>query len=159
VYNGPSAQVDIAQTRQRATRGVPIDVVSDVASVLLAQSVWDPADPGSGGTVQVLVQGQTLVVTAATLDGGAVTLYSDDETTTEVTLPATLTTDTTWYLALDTTGTLALAVSWPGGTALDPVTGTVRNGKALILRPYPTTAQLVSAASAFGGSGVDGGTP
>lgn len=158
VYTGPSTAVDIPQTRQRATKGVPIDVTSDVASVLLAQSVWDPSDPGSGGTVQVLVQGQQLVITAATLDGVTATLYSDSGASTPVTLPATITTDTTWYLALDTTGTLQLAVSWPGGTVLDPVSGSVRNGKNLILAPYPTTDQVMLAANTGGGTTVDGGT-
>lgn len=159
VYVGPFGAVDIAETRQRATKGVPVDVASDVAARLLSQSIWDPSSPGAGGTVTVRSRGLTLRVTAATLNGGAVTLYTDGAASVPLALPVVISADTTWYLAVGTTGTLTLAVELSSGTPLDAVSGLVRNGKDLVLLPWPTDLQIVLAATSSGGSVLDGGTP
>ena len=96
------------------------------------------------GALRVLVQGQTLILTAATnASGVAPTLYSDAGLSSGVTLPLTMSADTTLY---GRDGLLNLTVTHPDGTVV--FTGSVQLGSNLqTIAPVPTVAQLAAVAS------------
>lgn len=96
----------------------------------------------TGFTVQT--NGQTLVVTA-TRNGATSTLYSDAAVTSSVTLPHTITSDTTYYVAEAGYGTQIVSVKQPDGSELW--------GKGLdcyaytgiqTIAPLPTEAQVAA---------------
>ena len=147
VYVGPFTGIEVPSLGVVATKNVAITVDTAVGAVLLASSDWESSDAAANPAVTVSVAGQTLRITAVTVGGSGVTLYSDAASTQSVSLPATISADTTYYLAHNAEGALSMATSWPDGTVLTAVTGTTRNGKTLTVAPYPTNAQLTLSAN------------
>jgi len=100
-----------------------------------------PTLPDSGVSFTVQTNGQTLVVAAGTSASSLVqTLYSDAACTSSVTTPATITSDTTYYLPLDVANVAHyISCKQPDGTEL---WGKKQHLGGITIAPLPTAAQV-----------------
>lgn len=111
----------------------------------------------TSGAVTIALTGQTLVLSSVTHNGGAQTPYTDSTLVTPVTLPVTLTADTTYWFnqgASDKSYTFAFAQI--DGTSLS-ITRTVGLGSPQTISPIPTVAQIAADVSGISGGGGHSG--
>lgn len=97
----------------------------------------------STGSFTVQTNGQTLVVTATYKGGlaaGTATLYSDAAVTSSVTLPQTITANTTYYVA--TPGTYTISVKQIDGTELWGKSLDLDVGRTATIAPIPSGEQV-----------------
>jgi len=100
-----------------------------------------PTLPDSGVSFTVQTNGQTLIVAAGTSASSLVqTLYSDAACTSAVTTPHTITSDTTYYLPLDTANVAHyISCKQPDGTEL---WGKKQHLGGITIAPLPSRAQV-----------------
>lgn len=97
--------------------------------------------------IAVSLGGQQLVLSSVTVDGTSVTVYSDSGSSSPVTLPVAISTDTTYYLAAAVRGYAICTFKELDGTTLATQGGIVMVNQTLTVAPGPTHEQLIADAA------------
>jgi hypothetical protein len=107
-------------------------------------------------------QGQLLTLTSVKENGANVAIYSDTALTSQVTLPVTVSADTTYYVDHSRSSSqLAAVVTFPNGAGAQTVSIPVIRGQLTPAGAVPTNAQLalgMSGPAAPGTATLVGGT-
>lgn len=103
----------------------------------------------SDAAFRLALNGQSVIVTAITENGTARTVYTTSALTSSVSLPTSVSADTTYYVDIQgrTAAILSVTVTHPNGNSLGTYQVPVSAGKTTTVEPLPTF-QAVAAVAA-----------